>query len=298
MPRRDGLAVNHATRTLSASDGTALHLETWEPQGEIRFAAAVVHGGGDHVGRLRFLVEKLTAAGGFVFGFDQRGQGSSGGPRGHVSRFEDYAADLRHVLLEVAATRPPTQQPAKLPWFLFGHSMGALTVLVYLLDHARDIPLRGAILSAPLLGLAMPVPRYKELLGAAAARVWPTFTLPSGLPPKFVSRDPEIVAEYVADPRRAQVVSAGWFSAMQQAVARVEREVSRIDTPLYWYVPTGDGIADHHANAPVFARLRDPTGNDQTLKMLDGYYHEPHNEPGPAREHALGLVVEWVLARL
>lgn len=290
--------MEHATRDVKASDGTVLRLEQWSPEGEPRFVVAVVHGNGDHIGRFDGLARDLVDAGGLVFGFDLRGQGLSQGQPGHIDRYEDYTSDLRHVLLEYAAALPPSQRPDALPWFLFGHSNGGLVVLVYLLDHADDVPFRGVIVSAPLLGLSMTVPFYKRVLGKVAARVWPRFSLPSEVPNEGLSRDPELVDRANRDPRRGLVVSAAWFAALNRAIARVKNEVHHIEVPLLWYTGTADRIVDPASHRPVFERLRDPEGNDQRLEVFEGYYHELHNEPEPYRAPIIAMIRGWIEERL
>jgi len=290
--------MKHDARTITASDGIPLRLEQWEPEGPVRFAVMLVHGGGDHVGRFGTVVETLGALGGFVFGIDLRGQGASGGPRGHVDRFEDYANDLRHTLLEVAATRPEAQQPSRMPWFVYGHSVGGLATLLYLLDRASDVPLRGVILSAPLLGLAMEVPGYKKQIARIAVKLLPKLALPSGIPPTWISHDPTAVAAYVADERRVTVSSAGWYFAMIRAIERVKTEIGRIRVPLLWLAPGEDGVADPRAHAPMFARLTEPQRDDQTLVDLPGCFHEAHNELPNLRDKAMQIVRDWVAERV
>src|SRR4029077_18871543 len=98
--------------------------------------------------------------------------------------------------------------------------------------------LRGAILSSPLLGLTMKVNPLKLLVGKAAGSLMPKLALPSSIPPEATCRDAEEVARYVADPLRVGVVTAGWFSAMNAAIARVEDNVGSIELPCLWYVGT------------------------------------------------------------
>jgi alpha-beta hydrolase superfamily lysophospholipase len=284
--------VIHGERRLEAADGTQLQLETWSPEGTPRFAIAIAHGGADHVGRFAELASHFADRGGFAFGADHRGQGSSGGTRGHVERFEDYASDLRHVLLDVRAGLPDG-----LPLFLFGHSMGGLIALVYLLDRERDVPLRGAILSAPLLGLTMKVNPVKLAFGKVAGLLLPTLALPSGIPPDQLTHDPDVVRRYVEDTRRTDKVTTGWFAAMNHAIARADREVGRIALPMLWYHGTQDGVCDVHATERVFATLPDAPARDQTLRIMDGYRHELHNEPGEMKAKVHAMLDAWIDAR-
>jgi alpha-beta hydrolase superfamily lysophospholipase len=281
--------MEHTERRIAAPDGTQLHVEQWTPEGPVRFVVAVAHGGAEHVGRYARLAERLGRSGGLVFGPDHRGQGRSGGSRGHVERFEDYATDLRHVLLDMAGSLPPEQCPSAMPWFLFGHSMGGLISLTYLLEHQCDIPLRGAIISAPLLGLAVKVHPLKLAVGTLAARLLPRLALPSGIPPEGLCRDVQVVRDYVEDTRRVDVVTAGW---------RAQAEVARIDLPALWYVGTGDKICDADATRRLFSRIPDADARDQTLRVFEGYYHELHNEPAELREPVFEAIEQWIEARL
>jgi alpha-beta hydrolase superfamily lysophospholipase len=285
------------SRTLHAPDGTAIHVRTWAPEGAPRYVVTIVHGNSDHAGRFDELARALVATGALVIGPDLRGQGKSGGPRGHVDGFERYVGDVLWVMRQTASELPPALQPEAAPWFLFGHSMGGLIALLLLVDEPRAVPLRGAVVSAPLLGIAVKVPAVKLLLGRVMARVYPRFALPVELPPSDVARDPERVAAYDADPLRSKVVTAGWFAAMNRAMERVTAGLPDVTTPLLLYVGTGDRIVDAHAAQRGFERLRQPAAHDQTLRVFEGYYHELHNEPPERRAGVLELVVGWIRDR-
>lgn len=284
--------------TVTAADGTSLHVDVWRPAAAPKFVVVIAHGGAEHVGRYAQLANELVEKGGLVFGPDHRGLGRSGGPRGHVERFDDYAHDLAKVMLDQASRGDASARPESLPWFLYGHSMGGLISLVYLLEHGRDIPLRGAVISSPLLGLTMKVNPVKLAIGKLAARIAPRLALPSGIPADAISRDAEVVKRYVADPLRVDVVTAGWFGAMNAAIARVGAEAATIEVPSLWYIGTGDRICDHTATQKVFAALPKAAARDQTLREFAGYYHELHNEPAELRAPVVAMLHEWIAAHL
>lgn len=288
--------MQHSERSITATDGTAIHVEVWRPDTAPKFAAVVVHGGAEHAGRYAQLAGELVESGGLVFAPDHRGLGRSGGPRGHVVRFEDYASDLLAVIRDQVERVDASERPDRIPYFILGHSMGGLISLVYLMQHARDVKLRGAIISSPLLGLTMKVNPLKLAVGKLAGMIAPRLALPSGIPADAVSRDPEVVRRYVADPLRVDVVTAGWFAAMNAAIARVEHEASSIALPSLWYTGTGDRICDHTATRKVFAGLTRAKERDQTLREFDGYYHELHNEPDTLRAPVVAMIREWIAA--
>jgi alpha-beta hydrolase superfamily lysophospholipase len=285
-------------RQLETPDGTKLHVEAWAPEGDPKCVIVIAHGGAEHVSRYERLAGDFGKLGALCFGPDHRGQGRSEGKRGHIDAFETYTADLLHVMTTQRDELPAGQGPDAIPWFLFGHSMGGLISLTYLLDHSDAIPLRGAIISGPLLGLTMKVNPFKLAMGKMAAVLMPGLSMPSGIPPESICRDPEEVDRYRSDPDRATVVTAGWFGAMQRAIGRVEAEGHAIDLPLLWYAGTGDLICDHTKSVEAFDRLDDPEANDQSLKLFDGYYHEVHNEPEEYRQPAISLITGWVEDRL
>lgn len=304
--------MKHSEQSIEAADGTPLHVETWEPKGEVRFVVVLVHGGAEHVGRYDRLARMFGARGGFCFGLDHRGQGKSGGRKGHVKAFEQYAADLGQVMQAVAAKRPAGQRPDAIPWFVFGHSMGGLITLTYLLEQARGpakegqvaiagsvqpLPLRGAIISSPLLEVAVKVSPIKLWIGKLAAKIFPTLALPTGIPPTAICRDPAEVERYSKDPRRVGVVTAAWFAAMNRATARVRAEVGTIELPCLWYVGTGDTICNHQTTIATFKSIPDADARGTSLHVFDGYYHELHNEPEKLRAPVMDMVEEWVLAR-
>jgi alpha-beta hydrolase superfamily lysophospholipase len=286
------------TRKLKTRRGIELHSELWRPGGEPKFVVCLVHGQGEHVSRYDQVARELNAMGGLVFGADHQGEGRSGGLPGHIEGFEQHAANLVDILRDYQAHLGANLGPDKLPWFLWAHSMGGLITLTYLLDHERDIPLRGVIVSAPLLGLSMKVSWIKEKAVKALARVLPKLKVPTGIPPEAISRDADVVAAYVADPRRVTKITLAWANSLRPAIDRVEAELRKISLPMYWYVGTGDSICDCEEARRIFATLPDPKGNDQSIEIWPGYFHELHNEPTELREPVLAKVRGWIEARL
>ena len=290
--------MDHTTRQIQSQDRTRLHIEQWAPAGAPKFVVCLSHGAAEHIARYARVAGWFGERGGLTFGHDHRGQGLSGGPHGHVESFSVYASDLEAVLRAQIAALPPEAHPDRIPWFLFGHSMGGLIALTYLLDHVGRHPFTGAIISAPLLGLTMKVPPLKARIGRIAARLLPRLTLPSGLPPTAICRDPGEVSRYKADRRRVDKVSARWFAAMNEAIARVSDQATTLDLPMLWYIGTGDLICDPLATRSLFDRMVDPGSRGQSLRSFEGYYHELHNEPELLRQPIKEMLLGWVDQRM
>lgn len=281
-----------------AADGISLHVEAWRPTGTPRFVVVVAHGGAEHVSRYQDLAQQFTELGGLVFGPDHRGQGRSGGPSGHVESFENYAADLLVVMRQGIERFGAELGPDKIPWFLFGHSMGGLISLTYLLDHEKALPLRGVMISAPLLGLAMKVPGVKRAAAKVLNVLAPQLAIDAGIPAEYICRDAEEVERYANDDRRQRGVTPRWADAMDRAIARVSSGAKKIESDLLVYVGSGDLICDHKETLKIFGHLGSQGDARQRLHVFDGYYHELHNEPADLRAPVYALLREFVADRV
>src|SRR6476469_7631182 len=117
--------------TIQTSDGLAIAGEH-HPRPDARAVVVIVHGYAEHTRRYAGLVAALDAAGCECHLFDLRGHGRSGGVRGYVREFGDYLADLDLFLKHVREIRPESPE---VPRVLFGHSLGGLIALDYVLHR-------------------------------------------------------------------------------------------------------------------------------------------------------------------
>ena len=145
--------MKHERRKIETPDGIELRAESWMPD-EVRCVVVIAHGQGEHVGRYAPLAADLESIGAWVLGPDHRGQGESGGKPGHIDSFDVYGHDLVQVM-NTYAEEHPEAKPGVVPWFVYGHSMGGLITLNALVADILPEWLRGVVLSAPLLRLAM-----------------------------------------------------------------------------------------------------------------------------------------------
>ena len=177
-----------ADGTLAGSTGR-LYWRAWKPaMGPARALIVLAHGYAEHIGRYEHVAAYFVARGYAFYAFDQVGHGKSEGKRGHVNAFADYLADLKRFIA-FAQEREPGQ-----PTFLLGHSMGGLVSLAF--GERQPAELRGIIVSAPALRLAMPVPAWKLGLGKALSGVVPSLALANGIPSEFLTHDPAISGAY------------------------------------------------------------------------------------------------------
>jgi len=277
--------VSHAT----VSDGTDLLVRHW-PADEAEAGGAwagapwasvlIVHGLGEHSGRYEHVGDQMTAAGLDVWAYDHRGNGGSGGRRGHVDRWTQLHDDLQERLVAVRASAGGR------PIALYGHSMGGLVVAGYLTLADRPMP-DLAVLASP--GLDSTLPGWKKSLARVLGGVTPTLAVPNGIDPSTLSRDPAVGAKAAADPANSTVSTARFGAEALTEQQRVVRECGRITIPALIIHGLDDGLVPASASE-VLATL--PNVERRTYP---GLRHELHNEPeGP---QIVDEVIAWLRAR-
>jgi alpha-beta hydrolase superfamily lysophospholipase len=265
----------------SGLNGLELYFRSWRPESRPRGVVALVHGVGEHSGRYGNVVGPLTDGGYVVYGFDQRGHGVSPGPRVHIDRWTDYRQDLDAFLGEIAQREPG------LPIVVYGHSMGALVVLDYLLQARPG--LAGAIVSGAPIEPAGVVKPTLVAVARTLSGILPKFSVSLGLEVEALSRDPEVLAAYVADPLVTSRATVRWGTESLDTVARVKGGMDRIDLPLL----VVHGGADRLNLAAGAKSLFDAVPrDDKTLRIYPGGYHEPHNDIEHRR--VVADITEWL----
>ncbi|HEX6887692.1 MAG TPA: alpha/beta hydrolase [Candidatus Nanopelagicales bacterium] len=270
--------MTSTTFTLESPDGTGLHA-TWSAPESPKATIVLVHGLGEHSGRHAHVAARLNEAGYAVEQFDLRGHGRSPGARGDT-RFAPTMDDIE-AALDDAETRVPG-----VPRFIYGHSLGGLLTLTYVLR--RRPQLDGVVCSSA--GLRSPVleQRLKMTAAKLLGSVLPSVPIPTGLDDNGLSRDPEVVQAYRADPLvhdkgslalgKDGAVGADW------ALANAER----FDLPLLMFHGSADPITYARGTQEFASKVR----GDVTVRIYDGLYHECHNEPEQAQ--VLDDVVAWL----
>lgn len=253
--------------TITASDGLRLYVRRRQVE-SARGSVIIVHGFGEHSGRYCALTDHLISRSYSVTGYDHRGHGLSDGLPGHVESFTEYEGDLDKI---IASVRAQSESPTI---YLIGHSMGGLIVLRYL--ARKNIAVAGAIISAPLIDVAVAVPAYKLMIARVSARMSPRMRLDNEINPSALSRDPEVGRAYAADPLVNRKVSARWFAEATRAMEEVKEMAPQVSSPLLIMHGSKDRIASVDATRKLFERIG---SSDKELEIYEGFYHELFNEP-------------------
>lgn len=265
----------------SSKDGLTLFGRIWQAQGTPKGVVNLVHGLGEHSGRYAHVAEAMTEAGFHFIGFDLRGHGLSEGKRGHTPDFD-------HILDDVTLFLEKSGQffNEDLPNFLYGHSLGGVIVLNYVLRRKNH--LHGVISTDPALGLAFEPSKAKVFLGKIMANLMPSFSMKNGLEVEALSRDAAIVKAYQNDALVHNTITAKLAMALLDSGQYALDHANELDVPVLLMHGTADRIAAYQKSQ----EFAEKAGDLVTLKLWDDFYHELHNEIG--KENVIADMVNWL----
>ena len=272
----------------TTADGTELLVRHWPPDAAAAGGAwagrpwahlLVVHGLSDHSGRYEAVGAQFAAAGLDAWAYDHRGNGGSGGRRGHVERWGQLHDDLAERL--AALRRVSSGRPV----VLYGHSMGGLIVLGYLLSDRPKPDL--VVVTAPALDSTLP--SWKKGLARVLGRVAPMLTIPNGIDGRTLSRDPSVGKRAAADPATCLTSTARFGAEGLAEQARVRRDYAGLTVPTLVLHGLDDGLV------PAMASEILGTLPAVERRTYPGLRHELHNEP--EGEALIDDVIAWLRAR-
>jgi acylglycerol lipase len=129
----------------------------------------------------------------------------------------------------------------------------------------------------------------QKVVAPVLSRVLPNLGV-LALDAETISRDPQVVAEYRADPlNHLGKVRARTGSEMMLTVLRMPQRLRSLTLPLFVLHGGADRLVPTVASEMVPAHAG---STDLVRRVYDGLYHEPHNEP--EKDQVLDDVVAWL----
>ncbi len=261
--------MNNEYRDIISFDGSLLKClirETGSSQWLI-----VSHGLGEHSRRHEYLL-KLFSQNFNIAIYDLRGHGKSGGKRAYVDDFNEFLMDLHSVIgylkKEFSMTR----------YTLFGHSMGGLITAAYLQNMApKEFYPEKVFLSSPAVaapGLMGPLFSNAPKFLYDALIKMPTLPMEGMLDLKKLSHDSRVYEAYVKDDLNQLKIHTKLFFEILKTARDVFSRPLRAECPLYVSVGTGDALVHSKILIDYFQN----TEKRALLKVIEGGYHELHNE--------------------
>jgi acylglycerol lipase len=280
------MASSRLERSFEGVGGVRIVYDVWEPDDEDpRGVVVLCHGYAEHARRYDHVAQRFGESGLAVYALDLRGHGRSGGKRVYLRDISEYTEDF-HALVGIAAGEYP-----ELKLVVLGHSMGGGVVFAYGVEHPDDYA--AMVLSGPAVDARDGVSPVMVFVAKALGQLLPGLPVEQ-LPTDAVSRDPEVVAAYNADP----MVHHGKLPAgIARALIGVGETMSQRAPALTAPLLVVHGEQDKLIPVQGSRHLMECVGSqDAHLKVYPELYHEVFNEP--ERAVVLDDVTSWIEARL
>jgi alpha-beta hydrolase superfamily lysophospholipase len=290
--------------SFTTDDDVEVFYRRWMPGGPARGVVLIVHGASEHSGRYSRFADVLLDEGCAVYALDLRGHGrtadSTGVGRMGARGMEGVLADVDELADRARADLP------SLPVVLFGHSMGSLIAQAYA-ERSGDA-LAGYILSGTG-GVAEGAGDFSAMMHDALSAGMGDEPLdmlggfngnfePARTKYDWLSRDPDEVDKYVADPWCGDdaPLTYGFVAELLDTVATAMEPdaIARIPKHLPVLLITGEGDPTSNGGRQVRElerRLRE-AGLDVTAKYYADARHELLNEINRDEVHA--DVIAWL----
>ena len=267
----------------STQDG--LYFRHWPAAtGNSKGVVLLVHGLGEHCKRYEHLAEHLNQAGYALSSMDLPCHGKSEGRRGHIESFDVFQNAVLALYKQTLKHNPEK------PVFLLGHSMGGLIASKLLLRHQDKFT--GAMLSGAAIQSPQEPPAWQISIIKLIAKIFPKAQM-LALDASAVSRDPDVVAKYMADPLVSKAkLSAKFLVSMTEAMDECKNKAASISLPI----KIMHGSADVMTSPAGSQLLHDSvSSSDKQISIYHGLFHEIFNEP--EGESIFSEMVSWMDAR-
>jgi len=269
--------------TFQSSAGLELFYRSWRPTKLPRAVMVIVPGFNAHSGYYRWVAERLVESEIAVYALDLRGRGRSGGERFFVESFDDYVADVASFIALVKK-REPGQSI-----YLLGHSAGGVVAALYAAEHQAE--LGGLICES--FAFQVPAPEVALAILKGLSHLLPHAHVLKLKNADF-SRDAAAVAAMDEDPLVAhESQPSKTVAEMVRADERLQRAFPSIKLPLLILHGTADK-ATRPGGSQLF--FDEAGARDKTLKLYEGYYHDPLNDQG--KEIVMRDIIAWLTTRL
>lgn len=278
---------NQETFTILTEDHIELFAQKWVGKGATinppSKILCIVHGFGEHGGRYLHVPGFLGDVFQSFYAIDLRGHGRSGGMRGDAPDIDTFVADLKHALIELRKREPTTSK-----FYLLAHSFGGLIALKLLLQE-KKVGLEAAIISAPLLGLKLRIPKYKTVLANVLAHTVPRAQLSNEVNPSHLSHDPAIVEAYIKDRLVHRKMTPRLYIDLVRSMDWVVEQPGPLACPSLFLVPGSDKIVDSDRTLDFYRKIK---YRYKQLMQYPHLYHEVFNEVDKAK--VFEDVHQWV----
>ena len=269
---------------VESKDGTRIFINAMnseKPQTRsIRNVLVIIHGYGEHGGRYQHLPHYLADEFDIFYAIDLRGHGRSAGLRGHAPSMKAISEDIHAALDEIQKKEPDSQ------FVLFAHSFGGLVGLTILYESmtpnvsdsetaTKKLPFKAAIISAPLIDVAMPVPPILKKIAKVLNSTFSIIQLSSELNPMHLSHDPKVSEAFIKDRLVHTKITPRMYFSMLDGMEWIKKQTGDLPCPVLFIVPGDDHIVSAQSTRDYYKSIQ---FKDKTIIEYPGLFHELVNE--------------------
>ena len=265
--------------TILASDGINLFIRNHSIRKSNK-VILLIHGLGEHSGRYLNLIQDFNDKNISVFTMDIRGHGKSEGKRGHSPFYDQLMSDIQYFIQHVGNVISNQK------YFLYGHSMGGNLVINYSLK--KDEKINGIIATSPSIKPIIKLSKIKLFMAKLFQKVMPSLTLNNGLDINGISRNLQVVENYMNDPLVHDQVSVQLgIDIINSGIYALENSQD-IEVPMLIFHGKKDHLTSYNSSKEL---VENSKSNIKFIGFKDAY-HEIHNEP--EKEKLLMNIFDWI----
>ncbi len=265
--------------------GLKLYTKSWLTKTP-RANVLILHGYLEHCGRYATEAYYLNNHAYNVYSYDQRGHGLSEGIKSYIQNFEDLVTDFKLFLNTIKTDNDR-------PYYIFGHSMGCLVLLSYLIAVEKDPNLKGVVLSAPFIMASKELAPFLQKISHVLGIILPKLKVLAS-DPKEISRDPRTVKSYSEDPLiYHDKVHARSAQQLLKQMKKIRPHYSSINLPLLIMHGTHNKLAEIEGSRLLF---HESSSSDKQFIPLKDFKHEITREIG--KSNVLQTIANWLDERL
>jgi alpha-beta hydrolase superfamily lysophospholipase len=275
------MATTRSERSFDGVGGVRIVYDVWTPETDPLGVVILAHGYAEHARRYDHVAQRFGEGGLITYALDHRGHGRSGGKRVYLKNMSEYTDDFHHLVGIATAAHPELKR------IVLGHSMGGGVVFAYGVEHPDDYS--AMVLSGPAVYAQDAVSPVMITVAKVVGGLMPGLPV-EDLPADAVSRDPEVVAAYEADPLvHHGKLPAGIAKALIGVGETMPQRAASLTAPLL----VVHGAEDKLIPVEGSRRLLECVGPiDAHLKVYPELFNEPE------RAVVLDDVVSWIEVRL
>ena len=275
----------------------------------------IAHGIAEHIERYDDFMRFLAEYGFIAVGNDHLGHGKSAASLDEIGIFAE-SNGWSYVVQDMRALRDRIREDYHdIPYLFFGHSMGSFLTRTYLIrypyeydaailsgtGHQSAALVNGGYLAAQLLTKLKGPHASGKMLNDMAFGSYCNRIPERRTEYDWLSRDPETVDKYIADPLCGFICKCSLYRDMMGGLKFLtnQHNIDKMnkDAPIYFMSGAEDPVGDYGVGVEkAYKAFCDAGLTDVTIRLYPGGRHEMLNEIN--REDVKQDILNWIMERL